>query len=120
MKSIVTLATAATLSLSCAAPSLAQGIDPALAEARGRLACGAGTLISATYVGNGTLRVTCQEPGSQNEQILQESAMAGTALTTPLLVGGAVVILLIAVGTGSDDDSVATSTPASQPGPANR
>lgn len=81
----------------------AQAAGPALAEARARVACGAGTLVSATYIGNGLLRVTCSNPNKELDQATQ-SALTGTALSMPVAAGLAIGLGVIAIAGGSSND----------------
>lgn len=84
---------------------------PALAEARGRVACGAGTLVSATYIGGGLLRVTCSQPNSQTQQNFPtESPLVGTGLTAPVVAGTVATVLVISVITGSNNTGTTTTT----------
>ena len=105
-------ASVATGAVMAMAPVMASAqTGPALAEARGRMACGAGTLVSATYVGGGMLRVTCREPSSENQSNSpSDSALTGTGLTAP--VAGAIIatVLLVAIAGGGDDESSTTTT----------
>lgn len=84
---------------------------PALAEARGRLVCGAGTLVSATYVGNGMLRVTCREPSSETQSsTTADTALTGTGLAAPIAAGVVATILIVAIAGGGDDEAGTTAT----------
>lgn len=90
--------------------------DAALAEARGRVACGAGTLVSATYIGGGLLRVTCSQPDTQNQQnVPSESPLAGTGLVAPVVGGAVATVLIISVISGSNNTGTTTTTTATQP-----
>lgn len=101
---------------------------PALAEARGRVACGAGTLVSATYIGGGLLRVTCQQPNDQQpdqqqqsqsqpqQTVANQSVLGGTGLTAPVAGGAIASVVVISVLTGSDGTgTTTTTTETSQP-----
>ena len=83
----------------------------ALAEARGRVACGAGTLVSATYIGGGLLRVTCSQPDTRtNQNVPSESPLAGTGLVAPVVAGTVATVLIISVITGSNNTGTTTTT----------
>ena len=96
----------------------AQAVEAALAEARVRLACGSGTPVSAVYLPNGSIEVTCRQNVPQ--RAATNTAAAETARTNPLggttltagPVGGtiaAAVVLGVVVG-GSDGSTTTTST----------
>lgn len=88
---------------------------PALAEARGRVACGAGTLVSATYIGGGLLRVTCQQPSNQAQQtVANQAVLGGTGLTAPVAGGAIATVVLISVLTGGDGTGTTTTTTTTQ------
>ncbi|WP_323776831.1 hypothetical protein [Leisingera sp.] len=103
-------AAALIIPLSLAAPPVfAQATDAALNEAKRRVACGAGVPISATYLANGTLQVTCQAPGT--EAVAQ--AAAGGLPDTGLSAGataGAVAGVLFLVLIADDDNGTGTTT----------
>lgn len=87
--------------------------DPALEEAKRRLACGAGTPVSATYLANGSLQVTCQAPGAQTVAQANTNGLPETGLSaeaTAAVVGGALLLVVIA---DDDDSSTTTSTTTS-------
>lgn len=84
--------------------------DPALEEAKRRLACGAGVPVSATYLPNGSLQVTCQAPGAQtvaqsNTNGLPETGLSAEAAAA--VVGGALLLVVVA---NDDDNPTTTST----------
>ncbi len=83
-----------------------------MAEARGRVACGAGTLVSASYIGGGLIRVTCQQPSSQQaqQQIPSQSPLAGTGLTAPVVGGAVATVLVVSILTGSNGVGTTTTT----------
>jgi hypothetical protein len=104
-----------------ATPVAAQ-VGPALGEARARMACGAGTLVSATYVGGGMMRVTCSQPDQQQQQsqnqtsqtpqqsIPANSPLAGTGLATPVAAGVVLSVITIAIVTGNGSEGTTTTT----------
>ncbi|MEX0280643.1 MAG: hypothetical protein AB3N13_05560 [Arenibacterium sp.] len=88
----------------------------AQAEARGRLVCGAGTLVSAQYVPPGLLRVTCSQQ-TQSGSNATNAALAGTGLAALPIIGAVLgVAVLGAVGGGgnpvqtTDGSTPSTST----------
>lgn len=104
---------AAAMAAFSPAPAEAQVVEAATAEARARLACGSGTLVSAQYIGGGQLQVTCSQQGSQSQAqqaTTAQTALAGTGLTVPIAAGVLAGITVIGIVTGSDDDAVATTT----------
>lgn len=82
-----------------------------LAEARARVACGSGTLVSANYIGGGMLRVTCSQPNTQTESApTPESALTGTGLTVPPALGVVIGVTVIAVIGGEGNEGTTTTT----------
>lgn len=116
-KRLLLMATVLGLSAPVAIAQVSATPGAAMAEAQARLACGTGTVVSAEYIPGGLLRVQC----SQTTQSAADAAsggagtgagiLAGTGLTAPAAggIGGAIVVLGIALG-GSDDDSTTTTT----------
>ncbi|MGR3565075.1 MAG: hypothetical protein ACU0FH_20535 [Heliomarina sp.] len=104
---------AAAMAAFSLAPARAQVVEAATAEARARLACGSGTLVSAQYIGGGQLQVTCSQQSSQSQTqqaTTAETALAGTGLTAPVAVGVLAGLTVIGIVSGSDDDAVGTGT----------
>lgn len=92
--------------LSLGAPmARAQAPGGAIAEARARLACGGGVVVSAEYIPGNLIRVQCQQ---QSDELPPE--LQGTTLTPQLGVAGVVTTVLIGVLTGSDDPETTTTT----------
>lgn len=89
----------------------AQTISPATSEARGRLACGGMTLVSAEYIGS-QLRVTCSQESDQSRNSPSDAALLGTGLLTPAAAGVLLAIGVVALvgGTGNDPTVVSTTT----------
>ncbi|OED47005.1 hypothetical protein [Leisingera sp. S232] len=88
--------------------ALAQA-DPALDEAKRRLACGAGIPVAASYLPGGSLQVTCQATGAESVAQANSSSLPQTGLsagTTAGVVAGALFIVLVT----DDDDSTSTTT----------
>ena len=92
----------------------------ALGEARSRMVCGAGTLVSAQYIGGGMMRVTCrQEDQKQDKKQKQNNAQSQTqnplaqGLSTPAAVGSVVVLTVTAILLGDDGTSTTTSSRSS-------
>lgn len=92
--------------------AVAQAADPALDEAKRRLACGAGVPVSASYLPNGSLQVTCQAPGAEAVSLAASDGLPQTGLSpevTTAVVAGTLFLVVIA----DDDDSSGTTTTAS-------
>ncbi|WP_212744748.1 hypothetical protein [Parasedimentitalea maritima] len=85
----------------------AQGVDQALNEAKSRLACGAGTPVSAQYIPGGLLQVTCRQ-NVPNESLPNE--LQGTGLTPAVEVGLVAVVTTLVVVTGSSGSATTTTT----------
>ena len=86
--------------------------NAAVAQAKARLACGTGTVVSSQFLPNGTLQVTCSQPQPGAES----TVLQGTGLAAPAALGalGLVVVLVVATG-GSDPAATSTTTTGSQP-----
>lgn len=82
----------------------AQTVDPALSEARVRLACGTGRVVGAETLANGSIRVTCE----QTSQV--PAALAGLALSPGATAAIFTVLICIALCDGSETESTTTST----------
>ena len=106
-----------------AAPPVAAQVNQALAEARSRVACGAGTLVSATYIGGGMMRVTCSQPDRQQQNSEQpnqsaqqsipaNSPLAGTGLTSPVAAGVVLSVITLSIVTGSGSEGTTTTLPS--------
>jgi len=109
----------------CLALILSPGVAPAqgaaIAEARARLVCGSGTVVSATYIPGGLLQVTCrQNAPNATSSSNAGSGSSGTGLGTGGLAGGGVVVGVVAAAialtiatTGSDtpDTDVSDEVP---------
>ncbi len=92
-------------------PAVSQAQGAAAAEARARLVCGSGTVVSATYIPGGLLQVTCREnaPNSSNSASGNNGLGTGGLGTTGIAAGvvaAAVVLTVIA----NDSDSSTTTT----------
>lgn len=87
--------------------ALAQAQVPggAAAEARARLACGGGTVVSAEYIPGNLIRVQCQQQTNDLPPELQ-----GTTLTPQVGVAILVTTVLIGVLVGSDTPGTTTTT----------
>ena len=99
----------------CAIPATAQVPGDPMSEARSRVACGAGELISATYISGNLLRVTCRQQGDEQRQRPDRTPAEGTGLTTPAVAGVIVSLVLIAGLTGSDGTGTTTTTADTAP-----
>ena len=96
--------------------SVAQVADQALAEARSRGVCGAATLVSSTYLGNGQMRVTCrQQDQQQQRQQARDNPFPETGLTTPVAAGILATVVVIAAVPGGGDDSTTTTETSQEP-----
>ncbi|OBY24464.1 hypothetical protein [Leisingera sp. JC1] len=89
--------------------ALAQADPSALDEAKRRLACGAGTPVSASYLPDGALQVTCQAAGAQSISGVTGQALPATGLSAGAAAGAITGLLFIAV-VASDSDSAGTTT----------
>lgn len=89
--------------------AIGQAADPALAEAQRRLACGAGTPVSASYLPDGSLQVTCQAPGAESVSQVTGQELPATGLSAGA-AAGAVAGLLFLVVIADDDDGITTTT----------
>ncbi|KIC18951.1 hypothetical protein [Leisingera sp. ANG-Vp] len=85
-----------------------QASDPALDEAQRRLACGAGTPVSASYLPDGSLQVTCQAPGAEALSQVTGQSLPATGLSAGAVAGVAAGALFLVVV--ADDDSGAGTT----------
>ena len=114
-KSALSFAFAATI---CCLPAVAAAQVPipgaAIAEAQARLACGAGTVLNATYLPGGMMQVTCQ---SASRSVGQSAAanelpalLEGTALTPGVVTGGLVSVIVVGAVLGDDDTGVTSTT----------
>lgn len=83
----------------------AQVVDAALSEAKARLACGTGTVVSVQRLASGALQVTC----SQNQVTTQSTVLDGTGLTPSVAVGAAVGLGVLAIVAGDSDDASTTT-----------
>lgn len=89
--------------------AFAQASGPALDEAKRRLACGAGVPVSASYLPDGSLQVTCQATGAETVTQADTGRMPETGLSagaTAGVVAGALFLVVIA----DDDDGTTTTT----------
>ncbi|UWQ73663.1 hypothetical protein [Leisingera sp. M658] len=103
-------AAALIIPLSFAAqPVFAQTADAALNEAKRRVACGAGVPVSATYLANGTLQVTCQAQGAEAVAQAAASGLPETGLSAGA-AAGAVAGVLFLVLIADDDNGTSTTT----------
>ncbi|MEX0300786.1 MAG: hypothetical protein AB3N24_00040 [Leisingera sp.] len=90
-------------------PAFSQAPSPALDEAKRRLACGAGVPISASYLPDGSLQVTCQAPGAEALSQVTGQSLPATGLSvgaTAGVIAGALFLVVVA----DDDDGTATTT----------
>lgn len=90
--------------------AFAQAADPALDEAKRRLACGAGVPVSASYLPDGSLQVTCQSPGAETVAQANTSGMPETGLTAGAAAGVAAGLLFLVVIADNDDGTTTTTT----------
>ena len=103
----------------------AQISNLALGQAKSRLACGAGIVVSSVFLPNGSLQVTCaRNPAETSSTASSTTATATTTATTPaaviaqttgltatagLTVVGAVAVVGLITGGGEVFDSTITS-----------
>ncbi len=104
MGKFITLLMAASLLAIPASDVRAQVANTAANEARIRLACGTGRVVSAETLANGTIRVTCQ----QSSRL--PSALGGAALSPAAAAGISVIFLCVVACGGTDSEGTTTST----------
>lgn len=89
----------------------AQVSDLALGQAKARLACGTGTIVSSQFLPNGSLEVTCaQYPANATSNLV-----AGTGLTTPAALGLVAVVVVLGVLIGDSGDGTTTTPTTTSP-----
>jgi len=110
MNKIITSTVSGLLLFALANGASAQA-DAALAQAKARLACGGGTVVSSQFLPNGTLQVTCSQPQPQTES----TVLQGTALTTPAALGVLAVAVVLVIATGGTDTGTTTTTTTTAP-----
>lgn len=101
LKSIVV----GTVILATSHAAFAQSPELALNEAKTRLACGAGTPVSAQYISGGLLEVTCRQSTPSDSL---PSELQGTGLTPVATAGLAVVVLVVLAGSSSSSSTTTT------------
>ncbi|MEX0280081.1 MAG: hypothetical protein AB3N13_02690 [Arenibacterium sp.] len=101
--SAVFLAQAPTIVEAQASAAAAQ----AQAEARGRVVCGAGTLVSAEYVPGGLLRVTCSQ---QTQTSSATSTVLAGGLSSGAVIGAVLGVAVIGLVGGGGSPSATTTT----------
>ena len=108
MGKIFTFLVSGVLLLGVADGVSAQTSDQALSQAKARLACGSGTIISSQFLPDGSLEVTC----SQSPENTTSNLLEGTGLTTAEALGlvGVVVVLGVLIGDSGDGTTTTTST----------
>lgn len=85
----------------------AQGVSAAaMSEARARLVCGTGTVVSALYLPGGALQVTCARPPVE----AASTVLQGTGLSAPAAVGLLVGVAILTVVTGSGGSNSTTTS----------
>lgn len=90
--------------------AFAQAADPALDEAKRRLACGAGVPVSASYLPGGSLQVTCQATGAETVAQNNTSGMPQAGLSAGATAGAAAGALFLVVIADDDDGTTTTTT----------
>ena len=106
--------------LAVSGPVYAQG--SAIAEARARVVCGSGTVVSATYVPGGFLQATCSQTrprapqNSQNAGTNSGGLGTGGLGATPLGVSVVVVGVGLVAGSGSSGDTTGSTSTTSTVG----
>ena len=85
----------------------------AQAEAQARLVCGAGTVLSATYLPGGLLQVTCRANAVQQSSTVTASELPalleGTSLV-PTVTAGVLTVVVVATVLNGEETSSSTST----------
>lgn len=82
----------------------------ALGEARSRLVCGTATLVSAQYLGNGSLRVTCRQDGPDQRQSQNGRNPLEGGLTAQPAAVAVIAVGVLGALIGSKNSSTTTST----------
>lgn len=94
--------------------SLAQVANPALTEAKRRLACGAGIPISAVYLPGGAVKVTCQLRGTEAIGQAAANSLPQTGLAASPTAGAILSTFVLVAITNDDSGSNTTTTTAAQ------
>ncbi|WP_420005634.1 hypothetical protein [Arenibacterium sp. LLYu02] len=110
-RSLTLLATVCLLSVP---PHFAAAQGTAMAEARTRVVCGSGTLVSANYLPGGMLQATCRQntarTASQSGNTLGQGGLSNTAIAGGVI--GSIVILGALTGNSNDDTYTSDTTSA--------
>ncbi|EBA16629.1 hypothetical protein RSK20926_02454 [Roseobacter sp. SK209-2-6] len=88
----------------------AQAATAALNEAKARLACGAGTPVSASYLPGGSVKVTCRSnaPSSGSESVLGDTAL--NPITPGLAPIATAIVVGVLVGDSGETSTTTTTT----------
>lgn len=105
MKKIVASTVSGIFLLAASSGASAQA-NAALAQAKARLACGAGTVVSSQFLADGTIRVTCSQPQATPDSAVIE----GTGLATPTTVGAVAIATVVVILSGGSDVGTTTTT----------
>lgn len=99
------------------ASAQAGAVATALSEARTRVVCGTGTLISAQYIGGGLIRVTCrqEDPRQQRSQQPSNNSPLEAGLSGPVAAGAVVGLIVLGILVGGDDETVTSSSSTAVP-----
>ncbi len=115
MSRLFALLTAGVFLLGLPSVGSAQISNLALGQAKSRLACGAGVVVSAVTLPNGSLQVTCaRNPVESSASSTTASTVAQTTgLVTPAGIGAVISVTIVVGLTGGGDTGTTTTT--SQP-----
>ncbi|MEW2911320.1 hypothetical protein [Leisingera sp. JC11] len=94
-------AVALTLPLSFTAEAVFAQAETALEAAQRRAVCGSGVPVSATYLANGSLQVTCRT---------STTGLPETGLSTETAAGVLAGTVFLVLVTDDDDDTTTTTT----------
>lgn len=107
------------LGISLPVVAQAQGAEAALAEARARVACGTGTPVSAVYLPNGAIEVTCRQNVTQQAtantaaaEAARQNPLGGTALTTGPTAGAIATAVVLGIALNDSGESTTTTAPS--------
>ncbi|SFT92795.1 hypothetical protein [Sedimentitalea nanhaiensis] len=110
MGKILRLIVAGAMVAGSTAQVSAQGVGTAASEARVRLACGTGRVVSAETLANGSIKVTCE----QQARLPSQLGLAGlTPEATAAIIATVVLLPLIL---NDDDDGTNVTTTSTTPG----
>lgn len=112
MLRLIALLTAGVLLLGLPSAGSAQVSNLVLGQAKSRLACGAGVVVSAVLLPNGSLQVTCaRNPVESSTTSTTASTVAQTTgLVTPAGFAAVISVTIVVGLTGGDNNGTTTTT----------